>query len=285
MPPWKTSLEPGTDVSRAATSPPVHDSAVPSVSPRARQRSSTSSCTVRSSRPNRYSRERLRERRLERIGARLRPGLDDEIDVDLEVTGADRRLDAVPVAARVGERLRDRGLADAVEPQDAPFRPRGAVEHLLERRRGDRARPEALELPGRPGQDDDDAAARVENDAGRGARDAERHGSPRQRRLLAHARREIGVRAPHPLCEPARDLLDLGLERGIDLELAARDARDELDRPVVVRRPEPTRDEADVGLEAFSQGSFQIGGVVADDRNPDRLEPEPERLLGIERDR
>ena len=29
IPPRKTSLEPGTDVSRAATSPPVHDSAVP----------------------------------------------------------------------------------------------------------------------------------------------------------------------------------------------------------------------------------------------------------------
>ena len=93
---------------------------------------------------------------------------------------------------------------------------------------------------------------------------------------------KIGVGAAHPLCEPARDLLDLGLERRVDLELAPRDARDELDRPVVVRRPEPTRDEADVGLEAFSQGSFQIGGVVADDRNPDGLEPEPERLLGVE---
>ncbi len=227
-------------------------------------------------------RERLRERRLERIRARLGAGLDDEIDVDLEVTRADRRLDAVTVAARVGECLRDRGLADAVEPQDAPLWRRGALEHLRERRRGDRAWPEALELPGRPGQDDDDAAARVENDAGGGARNAERLGSLRQRRLLAHARSEIGVRASHALREAARDLLDLGLERGVDLELAPRDARDELDRPVVVRRPEPTRDQADVGLESLSQGRFQIGGVVTDDRDPDRLEPEPECLLGIE---
>ena len=43
IPPRNTSLEPGTDVSRAATSPPVHDSAVASVSPRSRQSSSTSS--------------------------------------------------------------------------------------------------------------------------------------------------------------------------------------------------------------------------------------------------
>ena len=36
MPPTKTSLEPGTSVSRTETSPPVHDSAVASVSPRSR---------------------------------------------------------------------------------------------------------------------------------------------------------------------------------------------------------------------------------------------------------
>src|SRR5712692_474558 len=51
--PTKASLEPGTEVSRSATMPPVHDSAVPSVSPRARQSSSTSSSIGRSSRLNR----------------------------------------------------------------------------------------------------------------------------------------------------------------------------------------------------------------------------------------
>src|SRR6266550_333742 len=51
--PTKTSLEPGTEVSRSATMPPVHDSAAPSVSPRPRQRSRTSSSIGRSSRLNR----------------------------------------------------------------------------------------------------------------------------------------------------------------------------------------------------------------------------------------
>ena len=51
--PVKTSLEPATDVSRAATMPPVHDSAVASVKPFARQSASTSSSTGVSVRLNR----------------------------------------------------------------------------------------------------------------------------------------------------------------------------------------------------------------------------------------
>src|SRR6266571_2978416 len=64
--------------------------------------------------------EALRERRLERIGALLRPGLDEEIDVDLEVMRADRRLDAVTVPAGLLERPGDRGLADAEQAQPTP---------------------------------------------------------------------------------------------------------------------------------------------------------------------
>ena len=104
-----------------------------------------------------------------------------------------------------------------------------------------------------------------------------------QRRLLAHARREVGIGAAHALGEATRDLLDLGLERFVDLELTAGDARDELDRPVVVGRPEPTRDEAHIGLEAFAEGGLELGRVVADDRDARRLETEAERLLRVER--
>src|SRR5919108_642885 len=53
MPPRKTSLDPGTRVSCTATSPPVHDSAVPTVRSAARAASRTSSSTVRSSSANR----------------------------------------------------------------------------------------------------------------------------------------------------------------------------------------------------------------------------------------
>src|SRR6185503_17184058 len=59
--PAKTSLEPGTSVRRAATSPPVHDSAVASRSPRARQRPRTISATDCSSWVKRYLRSGSRK--------------------------------------------------------------------------------------------------------------------------------------------------------------------------------------------------------------------------------
>ena len=98
---------PATSVSRSATSPPVHDSAVARVRPRARQASSTSSSIDRSSRPNRNARRAAREGRLERVGPCLRTWLDDVVDVDLEIACTDRHLDAVAVTAGLGERLRN----------------------------------------------------------------------------------------------------------------------------------------------------------------------------------
>ena len=57
---------------------------------------------------------------------------------------------------------------------------------------------------------------------------------------------------------------------------------DELDRAVVVRRAEAAGDEADVRLEALAQCRLELVRVVADDRNPDGLQPEQERLPGVE---
>ena len=80
-----------------------------------------------------------------------------------------------------------------------------------------------------------------------------------------------------------RDLLDLGLERCVDVQPTTRHARHELDRPVVVGRPEAARDEADVGLEPLAQGRLELVRVVADDRDARRLETEAQRFLGVER--
>ena len=71
--------------------------------------------------------ERRHERSIERIRTRLCARLHDQVDVDLEVTGADRHLDAVAVSPRLGERACDRRFACPEQPQDAPsgrFRPR-----------------------------------------------------------------------------------------------------------------------------------------------------------------
>ncbi len=104
-----------------------------------------------------------------------------------------------------------------------------------------------------------------------------------QGRLLAHALGEIRIRAAHPLGEAPRDLLDLAREPGVDGESSFRHAGDELDRPVVVRRPEAAGDEADVCLERARQRGLELVGVVADDRDLRGLQAQQERLTGIER--
>src|SRR3954451_1850156 len=55
--------------------------------------------------------------------------------------------------------------------------------------------------------------------------------------------------------------------------------RNELDRAVVVRRAEPSRHEDCVTIvERRAQRRLELAGVVADDRDSRRLEPEPKRL-------
>jgi hypothetical protein len=63
----------------------------------------------------------------------------------------------------------------------------------------------------------------------------------------------------------------------------ARGARDELDGPVVVRRPEPAGDDAEVGVERGVERLCELVLVVADDRQRRRLEPEPNELAREER--
>ena len=57
--------------------------------------------------------------------------------------------------------------------------------------------------------------------------------------------------------------------------------RDELDRAVVVRRPEPAGDEHRVGVcQRVAEHSLELRGRVADDRDARRLEPESQGLAG-----
>jgi len=128
-----------------------------------------------------------------------------------------------------------------------------------------------------------DGARALEHEAGSGAGKAERLRARGQRRLLAHTRLEVGIRPPQALGDPPRDVLDLFLQRRVEDELPACDPRDELDRAIVVRRAEPARDEAEVRLQPFAERRFQLGGVVADDRDPRRLDAQPQQLRGQER--
>ena len=140
--------------------------------------------------------ERGAERGGERLGPLSRLGIEDEIDVDLELACADRRLHPLSLPARVGERLRDRGLRRAEEAENRsptlgrPLEdPRtGAVSSA----RGHRRRSSR----GGPGQHDDDGAVRLEHEAGSSSRQAERERSLWQCRLLRDACRELVVRRP-----------------------------------------------------------------------------------------
>ena len=76
------------------------------------------------------------------------------------------------------------------------------------------------------------------------------------------------------LGDHARDLLDLRLQVRVDVQRAARRLRDELDRAIVVRRAETSRNEADVGLNSLPERLLELGGIVADDDHPCRLQPQ-----------
>ena len=166
------------------------------------------------------------------VGALAGSRLDDQVDVDLEVAGADRHLDAVPVAPRLGERRRDGRLAGAEEAQDAAARARSpASSTRAERRRLERARPEPLQLAGRPGQHDDDASLPLSRT---------RPGAvPAMPSTIAPSGSVACLRTPaaksaygrpQPLGEPrARSPSISASSAGVDHERRAGDARDELD--------------------------------------------------------
>ncbi len=229
------------------------------------------------------ARQRLPQLARERLGVALRPGLRDDVDVDLEVPRADRRLDTVSVAPRLGERPRHRRLAQPVEAEHAPARRDGPLQHALHGLALDSTRPEPLQLTRRPGQDDDRRPPRCRARARAPCRRHRGHAPLGHRRLLRHARREVGIRPAEPFRDRARERLDVLLELGVDDERPPGDPRDELDRAVVVRRPEAPRDEADVGLQALAERGLEIVLVVTDHDHPCRLQPERQRLAHDER--
>ena len=222
-------------------------------SSRARGRaSSTSSSTGRSSRANRYRSSGSASARSSSSRPRLRARVDEQVDVDLEVARADRRLDAVPVAAGVGERLRDRRLARAVEAQHAPRRAAArARARAAPARSRARAATAAAAPRGGPGRTTTGAVRRCSSTSPGAVPASPSETAPSgQRRLLAHARLEVRVRPAAAARRPrARPRRSPRAAPSSSTSVAAGGPRDELDRAVVVRRPEPAGDDAQVGVE------------------------------------
>ena len=168
--------------------------------------------------------------------------------MDLEIPGTDRRLDAVAVTTCIGERLGHGRLAGAEETELAERGRTRTTQDATHRLRLQCAPPQALQLGRRPGQHDDDGLAAVEDETRRRPGEPEREGAIGNRCLLAHAGLEVDVGPPQPLGEGPRDRADLVVQPVVEFQPHAGRAGDELDRAVVVRRPEPARDHAQVGV-------------------------------------
>ena len=228
----------------------------------------------------------LAQRRSELVRPLPTAGVDEEVDVDLEVARADRRRDPVALAPGLLERARD--LPTRSRRRSGARAARASRAREQDRRTGSAssARGQSrCSSGGGPGKHDDRAALGLEHEAGRRAGEPERRRAPSgTRRLLADARLEVGVRPPQPLRDRARDRLDLGLQaRRRRTARAPRRAR----RSSTVRSscvgPSPPGDDAEVGVEPLAQRRLELLRVVADDRDPRRLEPEPQQLRGEER--
>ena len=172
--------------------------------------------------------------------------------MDLEIPGTDRRLDPVAVPACVRQSPCNRGLAGPEEAQHAAAGRVGPREDAPNCLGLQGARPEPLELGRRPREDDRDRAPGVEVEPGRCTGEPERNRRGRQRRLLAHTRSKVRIGAPEPLCDAARDRLDLRLELRVDGQLEAGGGGEQLDGAVVVRRSQPAADRAELRLQALA---------------------------------
>ena len=143
-----------------------------------------------------------------------------------------------------------------------------------------RSLPEAAQLRRRAGKDDRDRATGLDDEPRCRPRDPDHPPAFGNGRLLADALFELRVRALEALGDPPRDTLDLPRKLGLDRRRQAGGAREELDSPIVVGRPEPSGDDEQVGRETLAECRLQLLGLVSDERDSRGLEAPPRQLLG-----
>ena len=255
-------------------------------SPRSRQRSSTISSTDRRPSERGSGSSRSRERRLERAPALL--GRRARRRGRRGSRSRGRRSSPRPRPRRRPPPASACATADSPGPKKRSVRRSGGVAAVEHRPHGfdlERPRPEPLQLARRARQDDDRRPVRVDDEAGRRAGEPERRSRPRAR-SPACARRPRSPRTGASAARRPRGRQPSICASSSSSTCSARPAtlRDELDRPVVVRRPEPTRARDEIGRgERLAQRRLELVGVVADDLDPRRLEPEREQRASEER--
>ena len=234
--PMKTSLDPATSVSRAATMPPVQDSAVASVSPSSLQRSRTSSATVRSSAANRSAAKRSSRARWRR-SARPSPSVSENMSTRISRSCAQIVTSSPSPSPPTSSSTR--ATADSLGPKKRSSRCSGTSTPASTRcsAADSRTRGQSLRSSlGGPGRATATPASCSRSSSGRGACEPERRPAGRDGGLLPYAGHEVGVRAADALGDTPRDRLDLAHELLVDDQLAAGDAGDRLHGAIVVGR-------------------------------------------------
>ncbi len=191
----------------------------------------------------------LGESRPHRVGGACRLAAIANVDLDLAAAQAGGDLDlgqGDPARLHLTQAFGDLGLGHAEHAQRVSVQRRGPLQQSLNRLRLQRRGPHRLQLAGRTGKDDDQAAVRRHDQPGRGADWIERDRALRNHRLLAVGlahRLWVEVEAAGETAQDRRDLL---LDLLVEDQVAAGEAGDDLGGEVVGGRAEPARGDDQV---------------------------------------
>ena len=197
------------------------------------------------------------------------------VDVNLEVSRTDPHFDSIHLAASGIERAGNGRLARSEESKQPMLASRISCRNLADPRVLGGTWPEATKLPGRARQHNHYGWRGAQHQTGRGARQAKGLGSSGHCRLFTHSGLEVVVWKAKPLGDVARRSSDLAHQLLVDSQLEPSSPRQELDRSVIVRRPEPTRHDQQVGAQTVLERARQLRGIVTDDHNALRSQAEP----------
>ena len=118
----------------------------------------------------------------------------------------------------------------------------------------------------------------MQDEPGRRPGETEDEGALRDGRLLSDPVLEVGIGAAGALGEATGHVADLAVQTVVELKGQARGAGEELDGPVVVRRPEAARDDAEIRPQSVPERLLQLLLAVADDLDARGLEAETKQL-------